>query len=189
MNITIRPIIPRFLSKVEIDHDTGCWLWTGTIIKPRGAAQFSIRGKLILAHRLMYEMAIGPIPDDYCVFRTCENQTCVNPDHLTIAPLKGNNYNARQTHCRNGHEYTPENTIIRKTGYRRCKACRAAEMAKQRRKQHATGLALRQCRHKDCYDWVQVEEFTREGQAHYRQWDGPGVPHKHHIHKRELREA
>jgi hypothetical protein len=28
-----------------------------------------------------------------------------------------------RTHCRNGHEYTPENTYINCDGHRRCRAC------------------------------------------------------------------
>lgn len=32
---------------------------------------------------------------------------------------------SRRTHCKNGHEFTPENTA-QKSGYRSCKACRKA---------------------------------------------------------------
>lgn len=32
----------------------------------------------------------------------------------------------RATHCKHGHEFTPENTLSRPEGYRQCKACRQA---------------------------------------------------------------
>lgn len=31
--------------------------------------------------------------------------------------------NARKTHCKRGHEFTPDNIYWRKTGGRQCKAC------------------------------------------------------------------
>jgi len=38
-----------------------------------------------------------------------------------------------KTHCRNGHEYTPENTVHRSDGYYRCKTCQS----ENRRKSYA----------------------------------------------------
>lgn len=32
---------------------------------------------------------------------------------------------AWRTHCRHGHEYTPENTYLDPRGFRRCRACRS----------------------------------------------------------------
>jgi late competence protein required for DNA uptake (superfamily II DNA/RNA helicase) len=31
---------------------------------------------------------------------------------------------ARQTHCKRGHEFTPENTIVARNGTRHCRECR-----------------------------------------------------------------
>lgn len=41
----------------------------------------------------------------------------------------------RRSHCKHGHEYTPENTIIRSGGARRCRICRnaASKASKARR--------------------------------------------------------
>lgn len=36
----------------------------------------------------------------------------------------------RATHCRNGHARTPDNTLIRGNGHRRCKDCRAESIAR-----------------------------------------------------------
>lgn len=40
--------------------------------------------------------------------------------------VKRDSTKAKQTHCVNGHEFTPENTIIKSTGQRACRECRRA---------------------------------------------------------------
>lgn len=37
--------------------------------------------------------------------------------------------NARKTHCKNGHEFSPENTVERADGGRRCLTCKRASSA------------------------------------------------------------
>lgn len=82
------------------------------------------------AHRAAYEVAHGPIPADMTVDHLCFNPSCVNPDHMRLLSLSDNAKNQRsatKTHCKNGHEYTPENTYIRpireRSGKRDCRAC------------------------------------------------------------------
>lgn len=41
--------------------------------------------------------------------------------------------NSEKTHCKNGHEFTPQNTYLRPTGGRQCKRCRADRAAQARR--------------------------------------------------------
>ena len=50
----------------------------------------SIKGKLILEHRLVYEQNKGPIPAGMVVRHMCHNSRCINPDHLEIG-TQGNN--------------------------------------------------------------------------------------------------
>lgn len=67
----------RFMQKVSIDSETGCWLWTGHI-GPKGSGRFKCNGKVEHSHRVILgDEAIGKF-----VKHTCGNFACVNPDHL-----------------------------------------------------------------------------------------------------------
>jgi hypothetical protein len=54
------------------------------------------------------------------------------PRYLAGPPLENKN----KTHCKRGHEFTPENTYLRSGGKRNCKTCRA--LAKKRRQTNAS---------------------------------------------------
>lgn len=119
--------VQRFLSK--FDKTEGCWLWN------RGPAHlyanFSIKYTSVLAHIFSYQYHVGLIPEGLVLDHLCRNPACINPKHLEpvtqrINTLRGigvaaNNF--KKTHCPAGHEYTKENTFIRKCGRRRCITC------------------------------------------------------------------
>lgn len=146
--ITPAPPKERFLAKAE-RADNGCILWTGTINAWTGYGTLSIDRVNQYAHRLAYIYFVGPIPEGMHVDHMCHNRDlscndgsncahrrCVNPEHLQAVPPKvnilGSSYtsasmNARKTHCKNGHEFTPENTIRASRGGRACRACHNAK--------------------------------------------------------------
>lgn len=130
--------ITRFLAKVQISetlfwNETPCWEWIGCKSKS-GYGQFRFDGRrgssLSSPHRFAYEYYIGDIPDGYEVDHLCGVRHCCNPAHLEAVTLQENRVrrNAKQTHCKHGHEFTPENTLIAQ-GRRRCRACNARRVA------------------------------------------------------------
>lgn|SRR5512139_3387059 len=78
----------RFLDKVTLT-DT-CWNWTASV-EGKGYGQFRLNGRMIKAHRYMYEFAIGPIPEGLQIDHVCSNRRCVRPDHLRLVTPKQNN--------------------------------------------------------------------------------------------------
>ena len=90
-----------------------CWVWIGTISK----GKYPKFGLGMAAH-WSFEHFVGAIPLNHAVRSICDNHLCVRPDHL-IAQRFG----SWKTECPFGHIYDAQNTIIRKSGHRQCKAC------------------------------------------------------------------
>lgn len=79
----------RFWAKV--DKTEGCWNWTGAHGE-QGHGQIFTHGRsgTTPAHRVSYEMHVGPIPEGLVVDHMCHNPPCVNPAHLRLATVKQN---------------------------------------------------------------------------------------------------
>jgi hypothetical protein len=124
----------RFWSKV--DKTDSCWIWVACKYKD-GYGRFRLNGRCHRAHRVAYELLVGPIPPGLVLDHLCRNRACVNPSHLDPvthqtniarghAPMLSRLRARDVTECRRGHEFTPENTYTAPRGHRECRKCRRA---------------------------------------------------------------
>lgn len=80
----VRTDAERFHSKYIPEPNSGCWLWDGCVIKTGHGRMRVGGGRLSLAHRVSYELHVGPIPKGMCVCHKCDVPGCVNPAHLFL---------------------------------------------------------------------------------------------------------
>lgn len=139
-----RPALERFMEKVCVDPETGCWNWSACLDKD-GYGRFSVgpKGKSVLAHRWSYEHFVGELRVGLTIEHLCNNRRCVNPKHLAQVGLKVNLHaseialpavNARKTHCKHGHRFDEANTYRWSRG-RTCRECTRMRQREYRERQ------------------------------------------------------
>jgi hypothetical protein len=121
-----------------------CWEWDG-FHATTGYGRFSIaHGVSKTAHRAVYEILSGPIPDGMELDHLCNNRGCVNPAHLEPKTHLDNTrrgkfaeHGSSLTHCKNGHERTPENQMRRSKPRGPLSECLACHREREARRKAA----------------------------------------------------
>lgn len=132
----------RFLSKLSVGHESGCWHWVASCRTSGGRSlygQFYFRGGVWKAHRVSWTLLKGEIPPGLQIDHLCRNTICVNPDHPEpVTPqvncLRSNSVAAKhalKTHCPQGHLYDMFR-VRTKGAYRGCHACENAQARARR---------------------------------------------------------
>jgi hypothetical protein len=114
----------------KVVPDLACWHYKGNH-DSQGYSIFWYGGQAYKAHRIMYTLIWGRIPDDLVLDHLCRNRWCVNPYHLeavtsTVNILRGENVatrNIAKTECRYGHALAGVNLSKDYAGRRRCLTC------------------------------------------------------------------
>lgn len=136
---TARPVLQRFMEKVEMVTESGCWIWMGCGIRA-GYGQLVIQGRMQLAHRVSYELFVDKIPQGLSLDHLCRTPSCVNPRHLEPVTARENtrrgagpaSANAKKAACLRGHLFDDENTLLIR-GNRHCRKCNSFRSARSKK--------------------------------------------------------
>lgn len=138
--------VERLLRYAIVDDETGCWRCR-LPHNNKGYAWCKRDGRYVLAHRLSYELFIGPIPDgleiDHVRARGCRYRDCINPAHLEAVTHAINSQrgdtgkatgarNRAKTKCPKGHLIDGVRKSGAHKGERYCKTCRQIYRRKRR---------------------------------------------------------
>ena len=182
--MAIRPMpFPERLRQVAgaAGPDT-CWNWPGSVRRDGYGNTCETRDgekRVFLVHREAWTILRGPIPDGLVIDHLCRNRRCMNPAHMEPVTLGENVLRGegicaqrkRATHCKHGHEFTPENTYRRQNGHRGCRKCALQGQARayhtespdrRARRREYCRLRMREIR---AAHWIQVDC------AQLRAWD------------------
>jgi len=127
-------VIVRYLeARIEFGEH---WLWTGPKNRDGYGMVKAARWKDWLAHRLVWVLLVGDIPEGHVLDHRCRVRNCVRPDHLRTIP-KSENDAQRWEHaetgprrgvCPRGHrEY------VWRRGRWRCNGCNREDQRERRR--------------------------------------------------------
>lgn len=122
----------------------GCWIWQGRYRNGYGIVDIGNDSPKSV-HILAYELLVGPRILRLTFDHLCRVRACCQPLHLEqvtnkVNCLRGDSppaINARKTHCKKGHEFTPSNTVMvqsfrkgKLSPQRVCRICSRAKTAK-----------------------------------------------------------
>ena len=130
----------HFFARIDVDPSSGCWVWTGE----KGAGGYGVyrierknRARKYLAHRVSMALHLGQMPVDAVVDHDvpgvgCFNRLCVNPEHLVVTDVRGNNATkeggryaaALGERCQRGHDLTVDNAWSGPPDKRWCRQCK-----------------------------------------------------------------
>lgn len=151
----------RFWSKVDKNGPLAspllghCWIWLGgQTMKGYGVFKARLNGKFktVQAHRYALILSNIEMPVGTELDHLCRKRPCVNPLHVESVTHRVNimrgigkaAHYAVASECIYGHAFDKKNTIVTKTGKRRCRTCknRAHREYKAQRRKNARAIPI-----------------------------------------------
>jgi hypothetical protein len=130
-------ISARFWSHVDRRGPDQCWPWLAATYL--GYGRIGIRKRLFQAHRVAYELMVGPIPDGKHIHHRCENRACCNPAHME--PMDPGEH--RRMHFGVGcSKHGMEDIRYPKCGGRYCGICNRERVAAWKAERRRQGLKV-----------------------------------------------
>ena len=87
----------KLCSYAEIKRKTDCWQWQKGKDKD-GYALITYKGKTVRVTRLIKSLYDGEFPKEMFCCHTCDNPSCINPDHIFIGSAKENSRDREKKH-------------------------------------------------------------------------------------------
>lgn len=116
----------------KVNKTDSCWVYQGAVTASGyGVVCLPKPSPLLTAHRYSAMLHFGMFDRRLNVLHHCDNRRCVNPDHLYLGTNIDNvrdmverrrHWAHAMTSCKQGHDYTPENTRMYGS-YRICREC------------------------------------------------------------------
>lgn len=143
-------LLERFMARVLVDEQSGCWEWQGARNKGGyGRWHDPELKRLALAYHSSWRLqGHSEVPKGYELDHLCVNPSCVNPAHLEPVTGAENRRRSRERRgllhrCRQGHDMTDgSGNLYRKpNGTRVCMTCARRYRVKYNRKVRAARKA------------------------------------------------
>jgi len=83
----------RFWMRVDKGGEDECWEWTGAY--SAGYGQMMIDGEKVGSHRISLMIDGVDVGEEHAL-HTCDNKSCVNPDHIYLGDPKDNMDDAKE---------------------------------------------------------------------------------------------
>lgn len=135
----------RSLDRTITRSDGAIRRFRGKVLNPYLSSdnylRVNLRGRDVRVHTLVLEAFVGPRPSGYVACHNDGDGSNNNILNLRWDTYSSNNFDivkhgrhwsAAKTHCKNNHEFTAENTYIRKDGGRKCRTCLYQSNARRR---------------------------------------------------------